>query len=49
MHHLLVVVSAPALAATLTVGMMLAQLFHSVHETGPQDHLFPENDKPNNI
>ena len=43
MLHLLVVVCARAPAAKKTVGMMLVQLFHSCHEDGLQDRLFPEN------
>lgn len=44
MHHSLAAVYAQALAATMTVGMMLAQLHHSLYENEPQDHPFPEND-----
>lgn len=42
MHHLLAVECAPTLAAMMNVGMMIAQLFQSPREVGPQDHPFPE-------
>lgn len=41
-RHLLVAWFCQALAAMLTVGIMLAQLFHLFLEIEPQGHLFPK-------